>query len=300
MRSEEVLMMPTSDAIYIVTKTAARAEAIKQAIGLRDIDEVICIPLENAPLLLKANPPALTIIDAEGDPEKTAQLMTQLPAAQKSLVLADQFDEELFVTCHDHGARDFLVKPVPDAYLMSRVLRLLQQNRLEQLVEQKDRILEELGVLSPRSGVFTTSYLLKLLKKEAEAASPYLSSPLSLLIVQLEGYQSPLHEEVQTVLYTDIARILKECSRGLDMVGEYFMDKFAVILPQTEARGARALAKRLTARLNGYEFQAPEGPLRLKVRIGLSEYTGCRHYEDLLNRALEDLRGSETKSLHAV
>lgn len=292
-------MKQAYDAIYIVTVTAQRGEAIKQAIGLRDIDEVICIPYENAALLLKANPPALTIIDTEGDRDKTYNLMSQLSPELKSLILAEEFDEELFVTCHDHGARDFLVRPVSDAYLVSRVIRILQQGRLEQLVDQKDRILEEMGVLSPRSGVFTTSYLLKLLKKEAEVASPYLSNPLSLLIVQLEGYQSPLHEDAQTVLYTDIGRILKECSRGLDIVGEYFMDKFAVILPQTDAHGARALARRLMARLNSYEFPTPEGRMRLKVRIGLGEYTGCRHYEDLVNRAMEDLHG-ETKTLHAV
>ena len=138
--------------------------------------------------------------------------------------------------------------------------------------------------------ILTTSYLLKQLKRESEAVSPYAADPLSLLVLQMEGYQSPLPEELQNALYSEVARILKDTSRGFDMAGEYFLDKFAIILPETGRRGARALAKRLLARLDGYEFRSPVGNLRLKVRVGLAEYTGCRHYEDLLNRALEDLK----------
>lgn len=293
-------MKQVHDAIYIVTATAARAEMLKQAVDLRGFDEILCVPYDNAAILLKANPPALAIIDTEGDSAKTAALMKQLPPSIRSVVLSDQFDEELFVTCHDHGARDFLVKPVPDVYLVSRVIRALQEARLEQLVTQKDRILEELGVLSGRSDVFTTSYFLKLLKKEAEDVSPYAADPLSLLILQMEGYQSPLPDELQTALSSEVARIIKDCARGFDVVGEYFMDKFAVMMPQTGRRGAKALAKRLTERLNGYEFKAPHGRIELKVRIGIAEYTGCRHYEDLMNRALDDLRQGETGKLQAV
>jgi hypothetical protein len=34
----------------------------------------------------------------------------------------------------------------------------------------------------------------------------------------------------------------------------------------------------------------------LEVRIGLAEYSGCRHYEDLLSLALEDLKTTDPKA----
>jgi PleD family two-component response regulator len=289
-------MKKAYDAIYIITLSAARAEALKQAIDLRDFDELLCIPYDNAAVLLKANPPALAIIDTEDEPSKTSQLLSQLPSSVKSLVLSNAFDEELFVTCHDHGARDFLVKPISDAYLVSRVLRVLQERRLEQVMGQKDLILEDLGVLSARSGVFSTEYLLKLLKKATEEVSPYATEPLSLLLIQLEGYPSPLPTQLEAALYRDVARMLKECARGFDIVGECFMDKFAVILPDTGSRGGRALARRVIDRLDGYEFQSAAGRLKLRVRTGLGEYVNCRHYEDLMNRALDDLRRSASQN----
>lgn len=287
-------MKQAPDAIYIITLTPERGEEIKRAILLRGFDEIVCVPYENAMLLLKANPPALTIVDLEGHTPHMEALMRNIPQRVKSLVLAEQFDEALFVLCHDHGARDFMVKPISDAYLVSRVIRVLQEHRVEQLVGQKDRILVELGVLSARSGVFTTSYLMKLLKSCSEEVSPYMPDPLSLLIIQLGGYQSPLPEELQNALMSEVGEILKECSRGMDAVGEYLMDKFAVLLPKTGMRGTRALAKRIVERLDGYEFQGPDGLQPLQIKLGMSEYSGCRHYEDLLNKALGNLQSIAT------
>lgn len=288
-------MKQSHEAIYVVTATPGRGEEIRQAIALRDFDEILCVPYDNAALLLKANPPALAVIDTESDSNKLSALMSQIPATVPSVVMHTAWDEDLFLTCHDHGARDFLIKPVPDVYLVSRVLRGLQERRLHNLLSQKDQILAEMGVLSPRSDTFTTHYLLKLLKREVEELSPHEQQPLSLLIIQLDGYQSPLPDAAQTALYQHVARTLKECCRGFDLVGEYFMDKFAVIMPNTGMNGARALAGRLNQRLNGYEFRSPATQFRLQVRTGYAEFAGCRHYEDLLNKALEALKSTPLK-----
>jgi len=288
-------MKQANDAIYIITETPARADELKRTVVLRGYDEILCIPYEGASVLLKANPPALLIVDMEGDTEKTARLMEQLSSTVRSLVLADAFDESLFVTCHDHGARDFIVKPVEEAYLVSRIIRALQEHRMEQSMFQKDRILVDMGVLSAHSGVFTTPYLLKLLKQQAEAISPYGEESLSLLVLQMEGYQSPLPEALAQELLSTVGNVIRESARGFDLVGEYFSDKFAVILPHTGRRGAKALANRLLERLHGMSFKGTSGAGCLEVRIGIAEYVGCRQYEELINRALEDLKGSEPK-----
>lgn len=296
-------MKQAPDAIYVITDTPERAEAIKQVIVLRGFDEIVCVSVAQAEQALVQNPPALAIVDIDGQPEQLLSLMMRMPVSVKSLVLVDQFDESVFVACHDAGARDFLVKPVPDAYLVSRIIHILKEHRLQQIAIHKDEILVEMDVLSSRSGIFTTPYLLNLLKQAASQSSRDEQDALSLLIVELGGYQSPLPDACQQILMTQIGVILKECSRGLDMVGEYFMDKCAVILPQTGKRGATALGKRILERLNGLPVQGPNGSFTLEVKLGISNYQGCRHYEDLLNRALDNLKvdaGTRAGSLHQV
>ncbi|WP_303673079.1 hypothetical protein [Vampirovibrio chlorellavorus] len=272
-------MKQAPDAIYIVTASPARAEAIQQVMVLRGFDELICMPLGaiDWKAVEPANQPALLIVDAEGNEAALLAFMATVPAGVKPLVLADRFEESLFLACHDAGARDFMVKPVPDAYLMSRVISMLQEHRLAQIARQKDQILEELGVISARSGVLTTNYLLKQLEVAARTVEADPAQDLSILMVAVQGGQSSL-----------LGSLLKESARGLDWVGEYFMDKFVVVLPQTGKRGALALGRRIFQRLQ----QGPGGGVAsgLRLRMGAAEYKGCRNYEELLNQALNQLQ----------
>jgi PleD family two-component response regulator len=286
------------DEITIVTRSPARAEALKQAITLRGFDEIACLDVRQAAEICREKPPVLVVVDLEGDAAQTVDFLRGLPAGVKSMVLADAFDEELFFACHDLGARDFMVYPVPEAMLVSRVIRNLQERRLEQVSRQKDDILVEMGVLSAQSGVFTTSYLINQLRQQTEGLNAFenaaASETRSLLILQMEGYPEPLPLSSRHQLLSTVGAIVKECSRGLDEVGEYFVDKFAVVMPGTSRRGAKALAKRLQQRLQGMVFEGANAPWTLSVKIGIAEYGGCRNYEEFLNLALADLKGIPT------
>ena len=284
------------DEITIVTRTPARAELLKQAIVLRGFDEITCLDARIAARACQTHPPVLVVVDMEGSAEETLRFIEAMPASVKSIVLADHFDEGLFLACHDHGARDFMVHPVPDALLVSRVIRNLQEHRLEQVSQQKDEILVKLDVLSERSGVFTMSYFINLLRDLTESWASNGDEPLSLLILKMAGCPNSMPPSYQYQLMSKVGATIKECARGLDEVGEYFVDKFAVIMPQTGIRGARALANRLKQRLHGMSFDGPNGSWPLNIEIGVAEYAGCRNYEEFLNLALNDAQQVPTLS----
>lgn len=279
-------MKQAPDAIYIVTASPARAEAIQQVMALRGFDEVVCTSLRGIDWSTKTETalPALLIVDAEGDETALLAFMATVPAGLKPLVLADRFDESVFLACHDAGARDFLVKPVPDAYLISRVISTLQEHRLAQIARQKEQILEELGVISSRSGVLTTNYLLKQLEVGVKIVEADPAQDLSILMVAFQGGQP-----------SQLGSLLKESARGLDWVGEYFLDKFVVVLPQTGKRGALALGRRIFQRLQ--QGHGGGGVSGLRLRMGAAEYKGCRHYEELLNQALSQLQTEPERTL---
>ncbi len=287
-------LKPTPNSVYIMTATFARAAQIKQILALRGFDEIFCVSDDAATTVLKTSTPSLCIIDMEGNKARVEALMALMSPQTKTLILHPAFDEALFLLCHDHGARDYMVTPVPDAYLVSRVIRALQENRVEQLAQQKDRVLVEMGALSPRSGVFTTSHTIQLLKKQVEQTTA--PNDLSLLVLRLQGFDSPLPETYENPLLGTVAQVLKECSRGLDVVGEYFVDKFIVILPNTGIRGANALAERLKSRLQSLTVLGPAGPFDLQISVGVAESTGIRHYEDLLIQALHALDATPVTS----
>lgn len=288
-------MKQAPDEITIVTKTPARADFLQQTITLRGFDEIACLDTQSAIHACRINPPVLVIVDMEGDLDETVRFLESLPAGVKSLVLADVFEESAFLACHDLGARDFMVHPVPEAMLISRVIRNLQDHRLEQVSRQKDRTLVEMGVLSAQSGVFTTSYLINLLRQQTEEALLNPDESMSLLMVQLKGLPEHLSAAARQKVMSAVGATIKECARGLDEVGEYLVDKFAVVMPETSLRGAKALGNRIQQRLNGLKFDGPAGAWALSVRVGVADSANCRDYEAFLNQAMADLATPEVK-----
>jgi PleD family two-component response regulator len=289
-----------TDSIYIVTLDHACGEALKSAIVLRGFDEILTLTPDQVQEQLKtSDTPALLIIDTGEHPQKTVELLLKLPKTIASLVLSETFDESFFVSCYDLGARDFIVKPVADVYLMAKILKILNETRMGQIIEQKDQILIETGILSGTSGVFTTHYFLKLLKDHAQHVEERPVSQrnnLSLLIVQVDSFATPLPPSSETTVLRQIAMQIRACARGLDSVGEYFINKFAVLLPNTGKKGAEALSRRLIKRIGSNLFAeelSQECPLEL--RIGIAEYDGSTHYEAFLHQALENLKRYEQK-----
>lgn len=60
--------------------------------------------------------------------------------------------------------------------------------------------------------------------------------------------------------------------RRSDIVARYGGEEFAVILPLTDIKGAKAVAERIRANVQEYEFPGQDKPLRVTVSLGLAEY----------------------------
>lgn len=285
-----------ADAIYIISKTPARASEIKNSLDLRGFDQVKCYPMEKAGAIVGMHPPDLLLLDAEGDNDAALALITSLGGHCPIIYLAESFDEDLFLTCYDAGAKDFLVKPVTSAYLVSRVLLILDERRLREQMHVRDIILKELSVIGPDSNVYTTEYIVKLLKREVEILSMNRHNELCLLVVQLEGFDTGLavNPTFKKMLYQHVAKTIGKCSRGADIVGEYFEDKFAIILPNTGLDGGQSVANRIIHRLDGASLVFEKQDVPLSIFIGVADFTGCIHYEDLLNKAMERLKMAKT------
>lgn len=67
-----------------------------------------------------------------------------------------------------------------------------------------------------------------------------------------------------------VGKVLRQATRGSDIVGRYGGDEFAVILPQSSEEGARAVGQRILDALQDKHVAGPEGDLSLRGSIGLS------------------------------
>lgn len=100
--------------------------------------------------------------------------------------------------------------------------------------------------------------------------------PVSLLLIDLDNFKQVNdtfgHQAGDLVLKT-FARILKESCRGNDLVARFGGEEFAIILSQTKADTAHAIAQRIRNRLEKTVFTFDDRQLRMTASIGLATCT---------------------------
>src|SRR5438874_2098896 len=101
--------------------------------------------------------------------------------------------------------------------------------------------------------------------------------PLSLLLLDIDhfkqvndGYGHPAGDAV----LRSVASLLTRQARETDIVARYGGEEMALILPETDARGALAIAERIRKAVGGAHHPTDQGTLKVTVSAGLSTWSG--------------------------
>jgi two-component system cell cycle response regulator len=67
-----------------------------------------------------------------------------------------------------------------------------------------------------------------------------------------------------------VARILRDKARDTDVVARYGGEEFVLVMPETDAKGAQAIAERIREAVKAEVFQTEMGPLRVTMSLGIA------------------------------
>jgi diguanylate cyclase (GGDEF)-like protein len=117
-------------------------------------------------------------------------------------------------------------------------------------------------------------------------------TPLSMLMVDVDRFKqiNDAHGHlVGDAVLAEVARKIVACTRSSDVVFRYGGEEFAVVLTNTRAEGARLLAERIRAGVDGHPVSVGGFRLPVSVSIGVAEFTAGEGAVDLLHRADKQL-----------
>lgn len=134
-------------------------------------------------------------------------------------------------------------------------------------------VLKTMAITDGLTGLYVHRYLM--LKLEAEFnRSIEENTQLSFLIMDIDHFKNINdtygHEEGNVIL-KNIAKILQDASRRVDIVARYGGEEFCAILPSTAEKGANIYAERIRKAIEEFNFPYKENqPVKATISIGIA------------------------------
>ena len=149
---------------------------------------------------------------------------------------------------------------------------------------------EALSVTDHLTHLYNSRYLMQVLHRETKRAFRS-RHPLSLLFLDLDGFKgvNDTHGHLTgSRALIEAAVVIRGSARETDVVARFGGDEFSLVLPETHAAGALAVAERIRERIAHHSFLANEGlNIHLTVSVGVATLPDTATSADELLRAAD-------------
>jgi diguanylate cyclase (GGDEF)-like protein len=190
------------------------------------------------------------------------------------------------------GNSSLLLYPPPSGFNAdaAEIARWLAANANTAIKDARvHRVAQESEANDELTGLANRRHFTSMLEQEF-AGAERLAAPLSLVLSDLDDFKAVsgrLASRSSDKLLKAYAAALQRCSREIDVAARIGGEKFGLLLPQTDAEGARQVVERLRSELRA-EQGLPGGPLT--ASFGIASYPQAPSAEELLLRADAALR----------
>jgi diguanylate cyclase (GGDEF)-like protein len=201
------------------------------------------------------------------------------------------------------GASDFVFKPIRFEELHLRIKRVLRERQLR---IERDQMLDKLQRLAITDGLtklYNSRYFYNRLELEIARSIRY-GRPLSLLLLDIDFFKNYNdahgHLEGDKVLVR-LGKVIKICLRKMDSAYRYGGEEFTIILPETRAADAHAVAQRIRASVEKEVFRPePDKVVNITVSIGVTEYCPQEDITTFVQRSDKAMYISKQKGRNSI
>ena len=191
--------------------------------------------------------------------------------------------------------------PTAESALVSErtLRRLMDENRRLRRELRELRKLERGTHQDPLTGLPNRRLFGERLREELSRASRDRGPVGSMLVVGLCGFDAPdarVEVAAGDEALREMARVLRECLRSADVCCRTASDELMILLPQTDAAGARLILQRLRAAV--FRLGARRD-LAIAVSAGAASWPGDGSSAVKLMDVAEGARGAEQRRLRA-
>ena len=187
------------------------------------------------------------------------------------------------------------IKYNDDISLQGFVNDITKRKLLEIELRDVNKKLKELSIRDELTGVFNFRYFREMLKLKYLESKRY-NTPLGLIIIDIDDFKNVNdtygHLAGDFVL-KNVAKIILNSVRNIDIVSRYGGDEFILILPNATDNDLIKIAERILNNIKSFDFWYELNKINVTVSIGMSSFVGkeelIKNEDDLLRFADEAL-----------
>jgi len=172
----------------------------------------------------------------------------------------------------DCGADEYLTKPYDMSELTARIRSMLRIKLLNDSLRQANRQLEELSVTDELTKLYNRRYINKKLEEEFRRAFRY-KRPLSCLMFDADHFKTvndTYGHAFGDLVLREIAAIILETARTVDICGRFGGEEFILILPDTEIEKAQIVGDRIRRSVENHAFKNEQHSILRTISVGVS------------------------------
>jgi two-component system cell cycle response regulator len=224
------------------------------------------------------------------------------------MLLTSQDAEGDILAGLDAGADDYLSKRASAAQLVARLRtarRILSlEHSLKSALEERRRM----AMTDALTGAHNRRYFMRHLNRELKRTRRY-GGELAVLLLDIDHFKKVNdrfgHVAGDEVLAEFATRIARALPREYDWCARLGGEEFAVVLPQTDLKGAAIVAEKVRAEVAHTAMTTGAGPVPITTSIGVSSLQSMPHgveptIEGLLSQADKCLYASKNGGRNRV
>ncbi|MEK2689730.1 diguanylate cyclase [Bdellovibrio sp. GT3] len=179
---------------------------------------------------------------------------------------------EAIIEALDSGADDYIVKPFVPLELLARIRSQLRIRDLHEQLLFANEKLKEMVDTDDLTSLYNMRSLYQRLDFEMERAKRF-GRDVCVVMMDMDYFKTVNdgHDHLfGSFVLSEVGKIIRACTRNIDIPARYGGDEFLVVLTETNHEGAMHFCERLRENIEKTTFKTGEDSIKLTASLGFA------------------------------